>query len=250
MPAEVYGRGLYLGETIQEKTRSLLGWNNEHCPSVIGAESQYLFSQNVQSPPAQQYKNSTNRRHHPYKKANNRVRKNSCSSSSSSASTCSDYSQPSPSYSVRSYPDTSYSPEPIAYSNATESLLTFTPYNPAFRSAEREARVFERLRQLVPVLPSDRNAYQVEFSSSTDYFLKSFNYSFKWLNESIIDILIDTVSQVMDLEQQLEQLNEQTEDVKNSLRLEGNYSKYGDDEVRFIIDCICFENIERSLCST
>lgn len=32
----------------------------------------------------------------------------------------------------------------------------------------------------------------------------------------------------MDLEHQLEQLNEQTEDVKNILRLEGNYSDYDD----------------------
>lgn len=75
-----------------------------------------------------------------------RSRKNS----SSSLSTCSDYSQPSPSYSNQSYE--SRSPEPYT-----------AEITKASRLAEREARVFERLRQLVPVLPADRNAYQVKF---------------------------------------------------------------------------------------
>lgn len=92
-------------------------------------------------------------RRHPYAIPAGRVRKNS----SSSLSTCSEYSEPSPSYSVRSYPE-SVSPDPF-FSDCNSPYVS--PPNPAFRSAEREARVFERLRQLVPVLPTDRNAYQV-----------------------------------------------------------------------------------------
>ncbi|KHN88321.1 hypothetical protein Tcan_11036 [Toxocara canis] len=211
MSAEVYSRGLYLGETIQEKTRSLLGWNNEHCPSVMG-DSQIVCSSR-RSP---MHHHSTSRRH-PYSIPTGRVRKNS----SSSSSTCSEYSQPSPSYSVRSYPE-SLSPEPMTPYSGESLPPRYTVYNPAFRSAEREARVFERLRQLVPVLPSDRNAYQV---------------------------LIDTVSQVMDLEHQLEQLNEQTEDVKNSLRLEENYSDYDDsvfpDDLQSV-DVSAFKHLLRS----
>uniref|UniRef100_A0A0M3HT28 BHLH domain-containing protein n=1 Tax=Ascaris lumbricoides TaxID=6252 RepID=A0A0M3HT28_ASCLU len=209
MSAEVYSRGLYLGETIQEKTRSLLGWNNEHCPSM--AREPQVPSIRRRSP----MHHSTSRRH-PYTIPCGRVRK----SSSSSSSTCSEYSQPSPSYSIRSYPE-SLSPEPMPYV-AEPTPHQFAPYNPAFRSAEREARVFERLRQLVPVLPSDHNAYQV---------------------------LIDTVSQVMDLEHQLEQLNEQTEDVKNILRLEGNYSDYDDcvfpDDLQSV-DVSAFKHLLRS----
>ncbi|VDD97757.1 unnamed protein product [Enterobius vermicularis] len=182
MSAKIYNRGLFLGETIQEKTRSLLGWNDQNIPSTVNdmvlnrRPSTGLLSAS---------------RRHPYAIPAGRVRKNS----SSSLSTCSEYSEPSPSYSVRSYPE-SVSPDPF-FSDCNSPYVS--PPNPAFRSAEREARVFERLRQLVPVLPTDRNAYQV---------------------------LIDTVSQVMDLEHQLEQLNEQTEDAKNSLRLAESYTNF------------------------
>lgn len=31
MPAKVYNGELFLGDTIQEKTRALLGWNDEVC---------------------------------------------------------------------------------------------------------------------------------------------------------------------------------------------------------------------------
>uniref|UniRef100_A0A0N5AM60 Neogenin_C domain-containing protein n=1 Tax=Syphacia muris TaxID=451379 RepID=A0A0N5AM60_9BILA len=192
MSAKIYNRGLFLGETIQEKTRSLLGWNDQNLPSTMNdtvlnrRPSVGLLSAS---------------RRHPYSIPANRARKNS----SGSLSTCSEYSEPSPSYSVRSYPE-SLSPDPFSPDCNSPYV---SPPNPAFRSAEREARVFERLRQLVPVLPTDRNAYQV---------------------------LIDTVSQAMDLEHQLEQLSEQTEDTKNNLRLTETYTN--------------FDNVSRSLLFT
>ncbi|EFO15220.1 hypothetical protein LOAG_13292 [Loa loa] len=132
----------------------------------------------------------------------------STSTCSSSSSSNSEYSQPSPSYSITSYE--SLSPEPLISPYTTTDCqsphlvpldpiiptppkITSTITTTTYRSPEREAQVFERLRQLVPMLPFDRSAYQ---------------------------ILIETVSQVMDLEQQLEQLNEQTNSAKNSLWIE------------------------------
>ncbi|EJW78175.1 hypothetical protein WUBG_10916 [Wuchereria bancrofti] len=167
-----------------------------------------------------------NLRRHPYMIPVGRLRSYSssssstCSSSSSSSSSSSEYSQPSPSYSITSYE--SLSPEPLVSPYTTTDcqsphLVPLGPTIPtptsvptsiliassssssssttaiSYRSPEREAQVFERLRQLVPMLPFDRSAYQV---------------------------LIETVSQVMDLEQQLEQLNEQTNSAKNSLWIE------------------------------
>lgn len=129
--------------------------------------------------------NGSSSRRYPYFIPSGRLRRNSvdssstCSSSSigsSSSSSCcsssigsssSEYSQPSPSYSITSYE--SLSPEPQVSSCTAADCYSphVVPLSPAtaatrtFRSAEREAQVFERLRQLVPVLPSDRSAYQV-----------------------------------------------------------------------------------------
>ncbi|VDO20489.1 hypothetical protein V3C99_001765 [Haemonchus contortus] len=87
-------------------------------------------------------------RHHPY-----RMRRLSCGSTCSS-----DSSQPSPS-SVSSLPDSPH---------------------PAMRTA-RDVQIFERLRQVVPTISSERNAFR---------------------------ILVDYVSQVMELEQRLEEVEE------------------------------------------
>lgn len=102
-----------------------------------------------------------------------RLRRYSTSSNSTcSSSSSSEYSQPSPSYSITSYE--SLSPEPLVspYSSTTDCqsshLVPLGPPTPTtaavsttYRSPEREAQVFERLRQLVPMLPFDRSAYQV-----------------------------------------------------------------------------------------
>ncbi|MCP9258652.1 hypothetical protein DINM_001665 [Dirofilaria immitis] len=117
-----------------------------------------------------------NSRRHPYMIPVGRLRRYSASSSSTCSSSSSEYSQPSP----------------IPFGPAIPAT-TASINNTTCRSPAREAQVFERLRQLVPMLPFDRSAYQV---------------------------LIETVSQVMDLEQQLEQLNEQTNSAKNSLLIE------------------------------
>ncbi|VDM22895.1 unnamed protein product [Wuchereria bancrofti] len=154
-----------------------------------------------------------NLRRHPYMIPVGRLRSYSssssstCSSSSSSSSSSSEYSQPSPKPLVSPYTTTDcQSPHlvplgptiPTPTSVPTSILIASSSSSSSttaisYRSPEREAQVFERLRQLVPMLPFDRSAYQV---------------------------LIETVSQVMDLEQQLEQLNEQTNSAKNSLWIE------------------------------
>lgn len=109
-----------------------------------------------------------------------RLRRYSASSSSTCSSTSSEYSQPSPSYSITSYE--SLSPEPLVSPYATTDCQSphLVPLGPAiptvattastttttYRSPEREAQVFERLRQLVPMLPFDRSAYQVLYKFS------------------------------------------------------------------------------------
>uniref|UniRef100_A0A1I7XPW6 Uncharacterized protein n=1 Tax=Heterorhabditis bacteriophora TaxID=37862 RepID=A0A1I7XPW6_HETBA len=106
---------------------------------------------------------ATSFRHHPYQKV--RVRR------LSGGSTCSsDCSQPSP-CSISSLPESPH---------------------PAMRST-RDVQVFERLRHLVSVLPTDKNAFQ---------------------------IIVDTVSQVMDLEHHLEELEEKTIDYKSTIKRE------------------------------
>uniref|UniRef100_A0A915Q3G2 Uncharacterized protein n=1 Tax=Setaria digitata TaxID=48799 RepID=A0A915Q3G2_9BILA len=208
MPTKVHCGGLFLGDTIQEKTRTLLGWNDEPYPTIMVDATQKSvnrFNQRIL--------HVNNSRRHPYMTPIGRLRRCSVSSSStcSSSSSSSEYSQPSPSYSITSYE--SLSPEPLVSPFTVTDCQSphLVPIGPAippttapacttttttattYRSPEREAQVFERLRQLVPMLPFDRSAYQV---------------------------LIETVSQVMDLEQQLEQLNEQTNSAKNSLWIE------------------------------
>lgn len=119
-------------------------------------------------------------RRHPYMIPVGRLRRYSTSSSStcssSSSSSSSEYSQPSPSYSITSYE--SSSPEPLISPYATTDCQSphLVPLGPAipitttasttYRSPEREAQVFERLRQLVPMLPFDRSAYQVRYEFS------------------------------------------------------------------------------------
>ncbi|PAV81906.1 hypothetical protein WR25_19807 [Diploscapter pachys] len=71
----------------------------------------------------------------------------------------------------------------------------------------REMHVFERLRQIVPELPADKTAFQ---------------------------ILVDTVSEVMELEQQLEELTEQTNGFKSALHFQTNDS---DDATKQDADC-------------
>ncbi|CAG9537467.1 unnamed protein product [Cercopithifilaria johnstoni] len=200
MPAKVHCNGLFLGDTIQEKTRTLLGWNDEHCPTITVNATEKSVSRCDR-----RVLHVNNTRRHPYMIPVGRLRRYSNSSSSTCSSSSSEYSQPSPSYSITSYE--SLSPEPLVSPYAATDcqsphLVPLGPIIPAatttasttnYRSPEREAQVFERLRQLVPMLPFDRSAYQV---------------------------LIETVSQVMDLEQQLEQLNQQTNNAKNSLWIE------------------------------
>ncbi|KAM3724480.1 Nonsense-mediated mRNA decay factor [Dirofilaria immitis] len=200
MPAKVHCGDLFLGDTIQEKTRTLLGWNDEHCPTITVNAAQKFVKRCERC-----MLHINNSRRHPYMIPVGRLRRYSASSSSTCSSSSSEYSQPSPSYSIASYE--SLSPEPLVSPYAATDcqsphLVPFGPAIPATtasinnttcRSPAREAQVFERLRQLVPMLPFDRSAYQV---------------------------LIETVSQVMDLEQQLEQLNEQTNSAKNSLLIE------------------------------
>uniref|UniRef100_A0A1I8EPU9 Uncharacterized protein n=1 Tax=Wuchereria bancrofti TaxID=6293 RepID=A0A1I8EPU9_WUCBA len=139
MPAKVHCGGLFLGDTIQEKTRTLLNWSDEHYPTIMVNTTQKSIRKCDRRPTI-----------------------------------------PTP---------TSVPTSILIASSSSSSSTTAISY----RSPEREAQVFERLRQLVPMLPFDRSAYQV---------------------------LIETVSQVMDLEQQLEQLNEQTNSAKNSLWIE------------------------------
>uniref|UniRef100_A0A0R3RH02 BHLH domain-containing protein n=1 Tax=Elaeophora elaphi TaxID=1147741 RepID=A0A0R3RH02_9BILA len=205
MPAKVHCGGLFLGDTIQEKTRTLLGWSDEHCPTITVKSQKYPeTTQKSVSRCDRRMLHVNNSRPHPYMIPVGRLRRYSASSSSTCSSSSSEYSQPSPSYSITSYE--SLSPEPLvspytATDCQSPHLVPLGPTIPAttarasttYRSPEREAQVFERLRQLVPMLPFDRSAYQV---------------------------LIETVSQVMDLEQQLEQLNEQTNSAKNSLWIE------------------------------
>ncbi|KAK6100637.1 hypothetical protein QQG55_1480 [Brugia pahangi] len=208
MPTKVHCGGLFLGDTIQEKTRTLLNWSDEHYPTITVNTTQKSIRKCDR-----RMLHVNNLRRHPYMIPVGRLRSYSSSSSStcSSSSSSSEYSQPSPSYSITSYE--SLSPEPLVSPyTATDcqsphlvplgpTISTPTPASApsssstaiSYRSPEREAQVFERLRQLVPMLPFDRSAYQV---------------------------LIETVSQVMDLEQQLEQLNEQTNSAKNSLWIE------------------------------
>ncbi|OZC05034.1 hypothetical protein X798_07971 [Onchocerca flexuosa] len=203
MPAKVHCGGLFLGDTIQEKTRTLLGWNDEHCSTVTVNAAQKSVNECDRR---MLHVNSSRR--HPYMISVGRLRRYSTSSNSTcSSSSSSEYSQPSPSYSIASHE--SLSPEPLVSPYAATdcqsphlvplgpiiptTTITATMNTTTYRSPEREAEVFERLRQLVPMLPFDRSAYQV---------------------------LIETVSQVMDLEQQLEQLNEQTNSAKNSLWIE------------------------------
>ncbi|KAL4001627.1 hypothetical protein ACH3XW_0030 [Acanthocheilonema viteae] len=195
MPAKVHCGGLFLGNTIQEKTRTLLDWSDERCSTITVNATEKSLSRRIL--------HVNNSRGHPYMIPIGRLRRYSTSSSSTCSSSSSEYSQPSPSYSITSYE--SLSPEPLVspYVTADSQSPHLVPLGPTipttvtasttYRSPEREAQVFERLRQLVPMLPFDRSAYQV---------------------------LIETVSQVMDLEQQLEQLNEQTNSAKNSLWVE------------------------------
>lgn len=127
-----------------------------------------------------------NSRRHPYMISVGRLRRYSTSSSSTcSSSSSSEYSQPSPSYSIASYE--SPSPEPLVSPYAATDcqsphLVPLGPIIPAttktvsmntttYRSPEREAQVFERLRQLVPMLPFDRSAYQVRHKLSWTYVL-------------------------------------------------------------------------------
>uniref|UniRef100_A0A1I7V9K0 BESS domain-containing protein n=1 Tax=Loa loa TaxID=7209 RepID=A0A1I7V9K0_LOALO len=177
MPAKVQCGGLFLGDTIQERTRTLLGWSDEHCLTITVNATQKSVSKCNRR--ALHVNNSPR---HPYMIPIGRLRRYSTSSTStcsSSSSSNSEYSQP--------------SPIPLDPIIPTPPKITSTITTTTYRSPEREAQVFERLRQLVPMLPFDRSAYQ---------------------------ILIETVSQVMDLEQQLEQLNEQTNNAKNSLWIE------------------------------
>lgn len=122
-----------------------------------------------------------------------RVRKSSTSSSGSDSAVIRQLTPPpSPSGSCRSFCPTStrrssfdgYGPLPIS------PVSPNTPCPSNWKPSTRESQVFDRLRQLVPVLPSDKNAYQV---------------------------LIETVSSVIDLEHQLEQLSEKTEDMRNKV---------------------------------
>ncbi|VDN01181.1 unnamed protein product [Thelazia callipaeda] len=202
MPAKVHCGGLFLGDTIQEKTRTLLGWNNEqHYPPIMVD----TMTRNQINTCNRRMLHANYSRHHPYNTPNERLRHSSISSNSNcSSSSSSEYSQPSPSYSIASYE--SLSPEPLVspcigsecqspHSVPLCSAAMPTAASISYRSPEREAQVFERLRQLIPLLPFNKTAYQV---------------------------LIETVSQVMDLEQQLEQLNDKTNNTKNNSRTEQN----------------------------
>ncbi|TKR67501.1 hypothetical protein L596_023649 [Steinernema carpocapsae] len=66
----------------------------------------------------------------------------------------------------------------------------------------KDVQVFERVRRLLPVLPNDSNALQ---------------------------ILVDTVSHVIDLEQQLEELNEHTELLRQQQNLPVHNERFPDD---------------------
>lgn len=112
----------------------------------------------------------------PYAMPTERSRKTSTSSSSS----CSDYSQPSPSHSVAS--NESMSPEPVICNECISP--GYTLQSPAHRSPEREVQVFERLRQLVPILPSDRYAYQVIIHKFISCHVIYFTYLFNFESNS------------------------------------------------------------------
>lgn len=126
-----------------------------------------------------------NSRHHPYVIPAGRLRRCSGSSSSTcSSSSSSEYSLPSPSYSITSYESTSPEPQasPHIATDCKSSHLMLPPtsatiastISTTYRSPEREAQVFERLRQLVPMLPFDRNAYQVCFKNFPTFSVSSF----------------------------------------------------------------------------
>lgn len=210
----------FLGSTIEEKTRSLLGWTDQSRPTIVPPPvmaSTVAFFENC---PVQTDSRSTitttttttattTKKDVPKRKksalapyhhlqqqrlaAAARVRKSSTSSSGSDSAVLRQLTPPpSPSGSSRSFCPTSrrrssfdgYGPLPIS------PVSPNTPCPSNWKPSARESEVFDRLRQLVPVLPSDKNAYQV---------------------------LIETVSSVIDLEHQLEQLSEKTEDVRNKV---------------------------------
>jgi hypothetical protein len=150
----------YLGATIQEKTRTILGW------TTTGA----IVDQNSRPSPTspmvlavrrqQQHRTSL-----PYT-STHRIRKSSASSSSSD--------------SIPSSPSSSCHHRKM-------SNCCSEPMSPSTKCQRDSSEVFERLRQLVPELPADRNAYQM---------------------------LIEIQSHVIDLEHELEQLSEKTERVR------------------------------------
>ncbi|VBB30635.1 unnamed protein product [Acanthocheilonema viteae] len=256
MPAKVHCGGLFLGNTIQEKTRTLLDWSDEcgifTCKVeayIADFSTPYLSACNNTGPSPERCSTITvnatekslsrrilhvnNSRGHPYMIPIGRLRRYSTSSSSTCSSSSSEYSQPSPSYSITSYE--SLSPEPLVspYVTADSQSPHLVPLGPTipttvtasttYRSPEREAQVFERLRQLVPMLPFDRSAYQDSWIASGNCKIIDIRRVELYLPTTSLyseSVLIETVSQVMDLEQQLEQLNEQTNSAKNSLWVE------------------------------
>uniref|UniRef100_A0A914UVS2 BHLH domain-containing protein n=1 Tax=Plectus sambesii TaxID=2011161 RepID=A0A914UVS2_9BILA len=195
----------FLGSTIEEKTRSLLGWTDHSRPSIVpppvmASAVAFFETSPVQTDSRNGKKESGKRKksiapyHHLQRlPAAARVRKSSTSSSGSDSAVIRQLTPPpSPSGSCRSFCPTStrrssfdgYGPLPIS------PVSPNTPCPSNWKPSTRESEVFDRLRQLVPILPSDKNAYQV---------------------------LIETVSSVIDLEHQLEQLSEKTEDVRNKV---------------------------------
>lgn len=201
----------FLGSTIEEKTRSLLGWTDQSRPTIVpppvmASAVAFFETSPVQSDSRCTKKEGGVRRkksaaapypHHQQQQlrlaAAARVRKSSTSSTSSESAVIRQLTPPpSPSGSCRPFCPTStrrssfdgYGPLPIS------PVSPNTPCPSNWKPSNRENEVFDRLKQLVPVLPSDKNAYQV---------------------------LIETVSSVIDLEHQLEQLREKTEDVRNKV---------------------------------